>query len=729
MNVFRWCSAVLVALASSMAWAETFSIGSVPGNPRKAGFSMSVSLESLGSHGYHPVYLKFTPIGNQFTRDRMIDVMIGPRNDYESDLDYDFRTQVKLSQGSASVEVPILLPQYYRWNRVEVHLFEDGREINNSRVSFGINNIYNRFAGQKCSVGVMTPRDETNQDQPWKKFPDLRIVSMALGDGPVPKANLPRPLSHSEAKQYVTRAQDSWVQFRLVEEHRLHDTWLAYSELDVILVSEPLLARVESEQPSKMQAIRKWVAAGGNLWIYSAANRTSQLLAEVSTSNPPTASLIPPGKINNNLRLGERNDDSPITYESWSGYQKESQRYSYQQRYQDMPSRQTAFDALVKNQHPIVATAPTSQISQQIEVGSYGAGSVTVFNDIPFPGNMQFWFSVTQRIHGSSQLNWVSRNGIDVGSGNDNYWAWLIGSVGRPPVLMFVLLNTLFVITVGPFCYFLFRRRGRLYLLYFFAPFLAFLVTCALFSYALVADGIGTKARVRQITWLDLKNDTGYEHSRHTYYAVFGSEDGLQFPDDTAVYPVRNQPSIDRYYYRRRGGRDGAIGLADGNYRYSGSFLPTRDQVQMLVNRPIEIDKTLSFDLTAQSPQVTNYFSYPLRTIVVSDFGGKYWIANNVKAGETVSCEAAGQNILDQILESDAIPKLGEVPMLRRNQYYGGNVSPGMNVSVLEEKLKRWSEGMPYQSFVAIADVEEDQLGVNDAKMINSVHVLMGELP
>ena len=63
--------------------------------------------------------------------------------------------------------------------------------------------------------------------------------------------------------------------------------------------------------------------------------------------------------------------------------------------------------------------------------------------------------------------------GIDVPRGNDNYWMWLISSVGQPPVKSFLLLNTLFVILVGPVCYYFFRRRGRLYLLYFFAPCMA----------------------------------------------------------------------------------------------------------------------------------------------------------------------------------------------------------------------------------------------------------------
>jgi hypothetical protein len=347
----------------------------------------------------------------------------------------------------------------------------------------------------------------------------------------------------------------------------------------------------------------------------------------------------------------------------------------------------------------------------------------------PFPGSFQFWKSIVN-LHEDGQVVWADRMGIDVPSGNDNYWMWLIPSVGQPPVKSFVLLNTLFVILVGPICYFFFRRRHRLYLLYFFAPCMAFLVTFSLFAYALAADGTRTKTRSRQLTWIDAAGGYAVGQSRQTYYAVLGSGDGIELSSDTAVYPVRNTPAHNRYYRPRdRSGSRGRISVSPAKQRLGGDFCPPRNQVQYLMTRPQTIDRSVEFVFSAEGSRVTNHLPYTIHQLVSCDENRGYWQAENIRPGASTALASCKATVLGDLLGPDVLPPLGSVPMLQNNRRRGGGPGTGIQVSLLEKRLERWSSRLPPKTFVATAELIDDRLGVEAAVVLDSVHVVMGEIP
>jgi hypothetical protein len=70
------------------------------------------------------------------------------------------------------------------------------------------------------------------------------------------------------------------------------------------------------------------------------------------------------------------------------------------------------------------------------------------------------------------------------------------------------------------------------------------------------------------------------------------------------------------------------------------------------------------------------------------------------------------------------------VPELQRSKYYGRTKPVGMETNLLEQRLHQWGRGsMPKQSFVATADLDRGALGVVDAKVLDSVHLVMGDIP
>ena len=161
--------------------------------------------------------------------------------------------------------------------------------------------------------------------------------------------------------------------------------------------------------------------------------------------------------------------------------------------------------------------------------------------------------------------------------------------------------------------------------------------------------------------------------------------------------------------------------------RFTGHFLPTRDQVQYLVIRPRQVTHTLSWELSAGAVGLTKHLSVELDRILVHDSGGRLWGAENVRAGETVSLDHATFDEVSELLNSRVLPPLGEVPSLQtRGRLLG---TPGTQLSQLENKLQFWSQNLPRGSFVAVAKVSGESAASADAVLTGSVHVLMGELP
>ncbi|MCG8652606.1 MAG: hypothetical protein MI861_22390 [Pirellulales bacterium] len=727
----RWAAlAISLGIGSSVS-AEKITLGTVPQRPAKAGFSMTVEIDPVGGHGYHPVYLNFSALGLRHTRDRYIQVSLQPHDYYDTELDYQLTYEVKLPEGTKANQFVVYLPHYYPWNMLAVELFEEGRPIETSRAHFGLAGIRPRYAKQNTSVGLLVPSGSNAGDVPWKRFPDVRTLVTVLGEGPLPEDTSVQRLPHGMAEKLAREVQPAWVQFRPLLDNALHETWLAYSQLDIIVVSRPLLSQIEENSPSQFKALKDWVAAGGNLWVYAANLATpSSLLDDARLRPVGPNSLVSPKRIAAGLQLQRDNDTSDLIYEDWNGIQKESQHYSYRSRHTNMSSRKEIFDKLKAAKHPFAGSLRQAELAAKLRVGTYGAGKVTTISmEDPFPGSFQLWRSVANNLHSTSELHWVQRNGIDVWAGNDNYWMWLIRSVGQPPVKSFILLNTFFVVVIGPCCYFLFRRRGRLYLLYFFAPCLAALVTAGLFAYALAADGLKTKSRVRQITWLDPKSNYALNQSRQTYYAVFGGSDGLAYGRDMAVYPVRNSPAMEHYYRRmNQQASDGQIVLNSESRILGGGFLPSRNQVQFLVSQPRQLERTLTFDLKSDPRQVTNHLEESIEHLVVCDHNRVYWQAKNVVPDATVELRSSSMAEVAGLLNESVLPPLGEVPMLRNNRGWGGT-AVGMQVSSLETRLEKWKNALPQGSFVATAEFTDDQMGDKQAMAVDSVHVLMGELP
>lgn len=157
--------------------------------------------------------------------------------------------------------------------------------------------------------------------------------------------------------------------------------------------------------------------------------------------------------------------------------------------------------------------------------------------------------------------------------------------------------------------------------------------------------------------------------------------------------------------------------------------MPARNQVQYLITHPMPIQSSLEFSLKAEGVTVTNQSPYTLKRVIVCDANRSYWHAENLVAGEPTTLKPSDSQAVSELIGADVIPPLGTVPMLQNNLRRWGGPGTGIQVSLLETRLQTWAKQMPAKTFVATAELVEDRLGVQGATIVDSVHVVMGEIP
>ncbi len=365
------------------------------------------------------------------------------------------------------------------------------------------------------------------------------------------------------------------------------------------------------------------------------------------------------------------------------------------------------------------------------------------------------------------------RRGVDPMIGDSRVRRWLIPGVAQPPIYTFIGLLTVFVILVGPIAYRKTTKAGRAYLMFAIAPFLALTTTMAMFTYGVVADGFGTKTRIRQLTWVDGRSGDAVERIRSTYFAGLRPSGGLRFAadDEVLAYPDHNSNSWEEM-------NDESF-LTIGNVRvttdaqlFDGSFLPARTQQQFVVHRPRHqlghlilhqadqgSPETAAFATTATEGNATpavaaqrtldSTFDFPLRGAVIRDDNGVYWEADQIDAGQTgVTCSRIPIKEISKRL-GDLYNRNRPLAEVRRTKKYSsydqrirdltlvinrnlGEVNQMVTDGIFEGWLQQQLQvdnALPNGSFIAEADVSQDAIAVEGAELVKSVRYVFGTLP
>ncbi|MAT69770.1 MAG: hypothetical protein CMJ58_09620 [Planctomycetaceae bacterium] len=398
----------------------------------------------------------------------------------------------------------------------------------------------------------------------------------------------------------------------------LPENWLEVASYDVAIAYPEELQQLSVEQPARLAALRKWVYAGGNLWIVAQGSDWSTLLPaeqalESADATAPSEEELPPGWQLMPL-MRERGGDARELL-VWSQG--------------DLASPLAEIEEFVRGAADGEVNFQRARRTNQLLAKPFGLGLlVAIPDELVGNGNWSREARDTANLLSRSAAALRASSYVRWGFGPDDaaseFNNWLIPGVGMAPVTAFQVLITLFVIAVGPVNYWLLARRGRLPMLLVTAPIAALVAVALLFTYGLITDGVSTRVRARSLTMLDQRTGRFATWARLSYYAGMAPGGGLTMADDTVVFPISPRWAMERA--GRGSGQVREVTWEDGRQRLSRGWLPSRTPVQTMAATSRTTTRQLKIREGDNGIQVENLLGADVVALAVQDERGRfYW--------------------------------------------------------------------------------------------------------
>ncbi len=578
------------------------------------GYTVDVDTRWSEQGGYRPVRVKITP-AEALSVERPFTVVLkfwAPRYYRGGGGSTTVEKRVVIPEAPENsqpppTEVSISVPQTDVWERYDIEFWENGEH----RAEL---DLRNQFLG---NAGGWWPGRRLQWNEPLA----LEVDSKSGTAAAFPQQNLNSGGRGQSTMSYGGGQTFSGFDLKLatIEPGLLPEQWIDLTSVDVVVLSGVELERLIAAAPRRWQALREWVAAGGNLW-----------LREVLPPRPPQGTKPKAAK------------DGPD----------EVSRLASIERLLDLP--------------PLAAGAAAWQTDEIGKGRPLGLGLVllVVEGDRAGIGPQPVQFSGGQRIDlwlststspgttspgttspntpgavlssasfDTSRLSWDTRMGM--ADPTSDFWNFIIPGVGRVPLYTFLGLMTCFVIVIGPLNYIYLRRCAKLHLMIITVPLCAAAVTLGLFAYALISDGLGVRVRVRSYTEIDQRRGEAVCWSRLCYYAGLAPSQGLTFSGDVAVLPIAGESEGRRDETRQ------VSWTKDGQQHLSSGWLRSRTLTQYYTARSRRSDARIEIDAQGGGLTVTNQLGTPVEQLLVCDAGGKLHYGDNLASGATAQLTAA----------------------------------------------------------------------------------------
>ena len=740
-----WLSLLLILGVAAPAFAATGGEVSLPTPGRKNPSKLRLTINDRGvdAPGYRTLKITasaWAPVVDE----RSLRIVLYPnRTDPFDGYDQAVTGYVEIPAGAASGQVTLLVPQAEPWHSMMVDVFEDGRRLNDVsevyRLSRTGGNYYGEMPGILFIDRDVPPRgDRENsvrlqKQSAWKgkathDLPDFRGLlsvfpsSQNNWGNPVPNAvasgddNRPKAIQDIELLSLV--ADQQLVEMLPFAE--LPTQWLELSCYDVVFINREDLSELAAKHPARFKALRDWLATGPVLCVYDGGGDSLEHLEEIEKTL--RLQVSPTTTEEENIRGWRLPSD-----QAFDGAMTQPRMRNYYGGYYN-----SATIASAGGNRPKVSAERKRFVTCHADLGK-----VVVWKDKDlFSRGDNQWLAFLNTV---SPTHWhgSTRQGVFPHGSNPHYWEFLIPGVGEAPVMSFVILITLFMIAIGPVNYWVVRRLQRSYLLLITVPAGALLVTCGLFSYALLTEGFQVRSRLRSYTWLDSQQGRATSISRQSYYASLTPSAGLLYPADEAVFPlVANAEQYNRSSFGRE------MIWEDAGQRLKSNYLYPRTVAQFMVVGTHPSEARLDIrgnkgNLTGR--QVVNQLGCRIKYLKVFDEAGML-LAEDIPAGETATLETKWSDAKfkwDEFVDSHQPKEPAEYNPTRMNlmrvifggpmgfnNFTGGN---GDDLSLLELRLNKAKEKGSPGSFVAIIERPEAvSLGLKHSHEKASFHLLQG---
>lgn len=229
----------------------------------------------------------------------------------------------------------------------------------------------------------------------------------------------------------------------------------------------------------------------------------------------------------------------------------------------------------------------------------------------------------------------------------DDFWDWLIPSVGRTPAIPFLAFVVLFVGVGAPAIMYWSNRHKRRVWLVILMPLMATACTIFLFSYGLLKDGFGSVTRSRSLSFIDEKGN-GVVWSRQSYFAATVSNEGLLVGPETYFAPMPVRPYTEMPKCQQ-------LDVEYGQ-QYLGA-LPPRLQTQFSISHPLRklsiFKKEAEIDPILNGPSLLNDSNFTWSQAVFIGPKSEFFVASNVRHGERVPFAFSSREDAELILQKE----------------------------------------------------------------------------
>ena len=766
-GVVQWIGLSLAILFTNMAantdadWQGPLqSAVSLPERGAKpAGFIVDLAFDDLRLFGELPIHVHIASSGGSFPADRSIVIRVVPtaKTSQPPGLDCVYELPIQLSQGQSTIEKTFYVPKWSVGGELDVAVLEDRRVIEGYQ---------SRIPGNAFGAGQAETAwwESAEQGFAWMvddntSKPDARTFFAAMA----PELMNVEQLSTARPGFDFASA---WRQFRVSKIDQLPTDWRGFDSADVWIAESDTLRSLFKQPSARTSALRDYLRCGGCLWVIGELDEQelSQFF-QVPRPNIDELNVVLDGAV-----LAAR---SAVDYQLYraTNYQAINSSRGYIREYamnlQSLSQRnrgaianslltvEERFDVNLEWLQSQAADGNAAVLNREdFDVRRVALGRIVICKSAsPLPGSIQQWCAMA--LLTGDDFSSTMQRAVDPSFGDRRFWDWIIPDVAQPPVYTFIALLSLFVIVVGPLAYRKFTKLGRGYLIMFVAPVLALITTLTMFVYGLLADGLSTRVRVREITWVGDTSGTAARYSRATYFAGVRPADGMSFPGDAVLLPYQLSSASSWFEASKlEHSIIGTMRLTDDSIRLDSGFLPSRQQKQFVTYRPVRDVGVVSLEHTQanKSPLLTSSLNIEIRNGVLCNSAGEYFSFDRLPANSTTTAQPVTPNAASELLSGlyalqrpiapsaiSSVRRSGDakIDMISQLESHPTRRVGAMSkIANGESAIESWvrlslqiESRLPRATLIAVADVTDDCIAVDEATVVESVHYVIGKLP
>jgi len=572
--------------------------------PNPSGLKLIVDNSWPGLPGYRLVRIEFlsnTPLSEE----RRMRLQLKFRNFNYGRMEKTVTTEeIVIPTGQTGVKHQLVFP-----SEGELHLF-DIRTTENGETWPDLS--CQTFSGQP-NTNSLAYLDLRGLESRASSIPANTFLNGMTGISATP-LQLSQSMTHDyqNGMQHAYPVNYGWTGFQKFSD--LPRNPLGYDCFEVLLCNTGQLETLRTDHPVQWDALRSWVATGGTLLIWPAKQRDLEATQEAQLK---LDRLFPHGETESKTKPRASWQKQSISVVP------EPLQNSRQNVYEPQDYAIATKQATPSPSNPRSPNNPGIDYPER----AWFQGTLAVLPD------EQYFDTVYSHLQNASQQPLPSTP---------------LPRVGMPPITMFQILITLFVVLIGPLNYFYFKKTKRLNWLLLTVPAGALGITALLLAYTLAKDGIGVRTWSQSYTILDQIQKQASTRQQYCLFAGITPGDGLRFRNQVNFSDLAND-SPQNYSYRYREMKNWEYSWeepADDSSNFSeqhlrAGWLPARTLKLFETREFAQCLRELKIAVTGDTCQLENKLGVKVLRLYVID-GQRVW-----HTGELDADASGSANLLD----------------------------------------------------------------------------------